>query len=57
MTNPKTWPQDNRRLVWTVSLDNSSLYCMYVHSILTHENLAFDDFYPLYKSIVASSVT
>jgi len=51
--NPKTWTQDTRPLVWTVSLNNSSLYCIYVHGILTYEDLSFDDFYSLYKMTAA----
>lgn len=47
--NPKTWTKDNRRIVWTVSLNNRSLYCLYVHGVLVGEDMDFDQFYTLYN--------
>lgn len=51
--NQKTWTNGNRKLVWTVSLNNNSLYCIYVHGVLVHEDISFEEFYPLYKRTVA----
>lgn len=53
--NPKTWTKDSRPVVWTVSETNSDRYCIYVHGTLVHENLSFDEFYPLYKNAVDSN--
>lgn len=50
--NPKTWTNDNRRVVWTISLDVPDTYCLYVQGVLTHENLTFEEWYPLYRKAV-----
>ena len=52
--NPKTWTKDSRKVVWTVSVNNDTLYCIYVHGVLTHEDLTFEEFYPLFKRTVDS---
>lgn len=52
--NPKTWTKDSRKVVWTVSVNNDTLYCLYVHGVLTHEDLPFKAFYPLLKRTVES---
>ena len=52
--NPKTWNQDYRRVVWTVSLTDSTLYCIYVHGTLVHENVSLNDFYALWQNAVNS---
>ena len=49
--NPKTI-NDSRTIVWTVSVVDTSRYCLYVHGTLVHDNLPFDQFYPLYKGAV-----
>lgn len=50
--NPKTWTNDNRPVVWTVSETDNNTYCLYVQGVLVGENLAFEEFYPLYKNAV-----
>lgn len=52
--NPKTWTADDRRVVWTVSLNDCTQYCIYVHGILKYEDLNFEQFYPLYNRTLAS---
>lgn len=51
--NPKTI-NDSRSLVWTVSESVPDTYCLYIDGILMHENLSFEEFYPLYKGYVAN---
>lgn len=53
--NPKTWTNDNRRVVWTVSQTNPDTYCLYVQGILVGENLPFDTFYSLYRNAVEAN--
>lgn len=50
--NPKTWTNDNRHIVWTVSLDVPDTYCLYIGGQLYSENMPFEIFYPLYKNAV-----
>lgn len=53
--NPKVWTHDNRPVVWTVSLDVPDTYCLYVHGVMIHENLTFDEFCPVYKNAVEAN--
>jgi hypothetical protein len=55
--NPKTWTQDSRRVVWTVSLNDSTLCCLYVQGVLVYEDVSLDDFYSLYNSAVAENLS
>lgn len=48
---------DNRPIVWTVSQNNNTLYCLYINSNLVYEDLPFETFYPLYKKTVADITT
>jgi len=53
--NPKNWTNDNRKVVWTVSLNNSTLYCLYAQGVLVYEDIPLDDFYSLYTNTVAET--
>lgn len=52
--NPKTWNQDDRRVVWTVSVNDCTRYCIYVQGVLTYEDVSLEEFWPLYNSTVRS---
>jgi hypothetical protein len=52
MKNPATL-NDSRPIVWTVSIENHNLYCLYINGTLYVENITLDDFYPLYKRVAA----
>ena len=47
--NPKIWNKDNRRVVWTVSANDKTLYCIYVQGTLVHEDVSLDSFYSLWS--------
>lgn len=53
MSNSKFRFNDDRPVVWTFSENGSDLYCIYIRSVLVHENLSFDEFYPLFKRTLA----
>lgn len=50
--NPRSWTKDSRKIVWTVSENDNSLYCIYVHGSLKHEDVSLEEFYTLYNRIV-----
>lgn len=45
----KTWTQDNRYIVWTVTEGTNDRYDLYVAGVLKYTNLPFEEFYPIYK--------
>ena len=45
----KTWIQDSRYIVWTVTEGTNDRYDLYVAGVLKHTNLPFEEFYPIYK--------
>jgi hypothetical protein len=50
----KTWTQDNRYIVWTVTEGTSDRYDLYVAGVLKYTNLTFEQFYPVFKEENAS---
>jgi len=45
----KTWTQDHRYIVWTVTEGTRNHYDLYVGGVLKYTNLPFEEFYPIYK--------
>lgn len=56
MSNSKFRFNDDRPVVWTFSENDPNLYCIYIRSVLVHENLSFDEFYPLFKRTLKENI-